>query len=108
MTDDKFLRRLTMSSKSDRTAWLLILVYLFLTQHTLAFNVMCDREHFGTPSRDDCLPLYSRLADWADKQSRLFGEPDILPGQDYSWPAIINPFQVDVVQVPKYWTYREE
>lgn len=98
-----------MLSRSAAVAWSLLLCLLWsdFTFAISTFSVMCSAESFGSPNRNDCFALYARITDWGDTRARLFNEEDRRARKDYSWPGVDNPFQTEMVQIPKYWSYSE-
>ena len=77
----------------------------------LGLNVhICNSKAFGNPLRRDCgcintlmkgFPLHPRPE---DLNSRLFVEPQYT---DPPFSDVPNPYDVDIVQVPKIWRYGE-
>lgn len=91
------------------TLWMLSITLCLLAHQNMALcQLACDAGIYGKPFSNDCFVLYDqlpgeKLSPGIDKnEPRSFVEPKFL---DPPFAPVPNPFNSQMVQLPKIWRY---
>lgn len=75
---------------------------LIFIQSTLAAQIACTRDYYGSPSPTECDELLASLPN--DDRPRLFDEEQMRTRCGLDFPGVKNPYPNQVFQVPAYWS----